>query len=146
MSTAPRRPGFLSTLFDATFSRLLTVRLVRVLYLLALVVICTYGFIALFLGIGAGGVTALLSVIGVPSLALLAIGLVRIALEALVVIFRIGEQTERISETLYTLSTHLRSNRAEGEGERQRAGGRGSQGEGERQRAGGRGSQGEGDA
>src|SRR5919106_487633 len=32
----------------------------------------------------------------------------------------------------------------EGEGERQRAGGRGSQGEGERQRAGGRGSQGEG--
>jgi 1,2-phenylacetyl-CoA epoxidase catalytic subunit len=34
---------------------------------------------------------------------------------------------------------------AQGEGERQRAGGRGSQGEGERQRAGGRGSQGEGE-
>jgi len=28
-----------------------------------------------------------------------------------VVIFRMGEQTERMSETLYTLSTHLRSKR-----------------------------------
>jgi Domain of unknown function (DUF4282) len=111
MSTAPRRPGFLPTLFDATFNRLLTVRLVRVLYLLALVSITTYGFIALFLGIGQGGITALLSVVVVPSLALLVLGLVRVALEALVVIFRMGEQTERMSETLYTLSTHLRSKR-----------------------------------
>jgi hypothetical protein len=112
MSSAPRRPGFLTTLFDASFNNLLTVRLVRVLYLLALVSICTYGFIALFLGIGQGGTTALLSVVGVPTLVLLAIGLVRVALEALVVIFRMGEQTERISETLYTVLTHLRSNRA----------------------------------
>lgn len=112
MSSSPRRPGFLLTLFDATFNRLLALRLVRVLYLLALVSICTYGFLALFLGIGQGGITALLSVVGVPTLALLAIGLVRVALEALVVIFRIGEQTERISETLYTLSTHLRSDSA----------------------------------
>jgi hypothetical protein len=112
MSTPPRRPGFVPTLFDATFKRLLTVRLVRVLYLLALVLICTYGFIALFVGIGQGGTTALLSVVGVPSLALLAIGLVRVASEALVVIFRMGEQAERMSQTLYTLSTHLRSDRA----------------------------------
>jgi hypothetical protein len=111
MSTAPRRPGFLPTLFDASFKHLLTVRLVRVLYLLALVSICTYGFIALFLGIGQGGITALLSVVGVPTLVLLAIGLVRVALEALVVIFRMGEQTERMSETLYTVSTRLRSER-----------------------------------
>jgi uncharacterized protein YbbC (DUF1343 family) len=39
----------------------------------------------------------------------------------------------------------MRGYRPQGEGERQRAGGRGSQGEGERQRAGGRGSQGEGE-
>lgn len=109
MSTPPRRPGFLATLFDATFSHLLGLRLVRVLYLLALLSIGTYGFIALFLGIGQGGITALLSVFVVPLLALLAIGLVRVALEALVVVFRMGEQTERMSKTLYGLSTHLRS-------------------------------------
>jgi hypothetical protein len=111
MSSAPRPPRFLTTLFDASFNRLLTVRLVRVLYLLVLVSVCTYGFIALFAGIGQGGTIALLSVVGVPTLVLLAIGLVRVALEALVVIFRMGEQTERIAETLYTLSTHLRSDR-----------------------------------
>jgi hypothetical protein len=109
MSMPPRQPGFLSTLFDATFSHLLTVRLVRVLYLLALLSIGTYGFIALFLGIGQGGITAILSVFVVPLLALLAIGLVRVALEALVVIFRMGEQTERMSNAVSRLSMHLQS-------------------------------------
>ena len=45
MSTPPRRPGFVTTLFDATFSNVLAVRLVRVPYLLALVSIGTYAFI-----------------------------------------------------------------------------------------------------
>jgi ADP-heptose:LPS heptosyltransferase len=43
------------------------------------------------------------------------------------------------------LTAFVAGTTAQGEGERQRAGGRGSQGEGERQRAGGRGSQGEGE-
>jgi aryl-alcohol dehydrogenase-like predicted oxidoreductase len=47
-------------------------------------------------------------------------------------------------QTEYSLWT--RDVEGQGEGERQRAGGRGSQGEGERQRAGGRGSQGEGES
>jgi Domain of unknown function (DUF4282) len=108
VSRPPSRPGFLTTLFDATFSHLLALRLVRVLYLIALLSIGTYGFIALFLGIGQGGITALLSVFAVPLLALLAIALVRVALEALVVIFRMGEQTDRMSRMLYTLSARPR--------------------------------------
>jgi hypothetical protein len=97
-----------STLFDATFSSLLTLRLVRVLYLLALLSIGTYGFVAIFLGISQGGIAALLSLVVVPFLALFAIMLVRIALEALVVLFRMGEQTDRMARTLYTLSTRSR--------------------------------------
>jgi hypothetical protein len=112
VSTPPRRPGFVTTLFDATFKNLLTVRLVRVLYLLVLVSVGTYGFVLLFLGIGQGGVVAAVSVFLVPTLVLLVIGVVRVLLEALVVIFRMGEQTEVISRTLYTLSTYLRSDRA----------------------------------
>lgn len=114
MSAPPRQPGFLSTLFDATFSRLLGVRLVRVLYLLSLLSIGTYGFIALFLGIGQGGITAVVSVFVVPLLALLAIGLVRVALEALVVIFRMGEHTERMSNALSRLSMRLESSNRTG--------------------------------
>jgi hypothetical protein len=104
MSTPPHQPRFLSTLFDATFSRLLGLRLVRMLYLLAMLFIGTYGFVDLFVGFCQGGVIALLSVFVVPLLALMAIGLVRIALEALVVIFRMGEQTERMSNALSRLS------------------------------------------
>jgi Domain of unknown function (DUF4282) len=114
----PSRPGFLATLFDATFSHLLGLRLVRVLYLLALLSIGTYGFIALFLGIGQGGITALLSVFAVPLLALLAVALVRVALEALVVVFRVGEQIDRMSRMLYTLSARPRErDQPEGSGE-----------------------------
>jgi hypothetical protein len=47
--------------------------------------------------------------------------------------------------TADTVDRELLHGPDEGEGERQRAGGRGSEGEGERQRAGGRGSQGEGE-
>ncbi|HSK89921.1 MAG TPA: DUF4282 domain-containing protein [Euzebyales bacterium] len=109
MSTASRPPGFLSTLFDATFSHLLALRLVRVLYLIALMSIGTVAFVMVFSGIGQGGATALLAVVVIPALALFAIAVVRVVLEVVVVILRLGEQTERMATTLYTLSTHLRS-------------------------------------
>lgn len=107
MSTAPHRRGFVSTLFDATFSHLLGLRLIRLLYMVALLSIGTYGFIAMFLGISQGGMAALLSVFVVPFLALLAIALVRAVFEVLVTIFRIGEQTQRMAMRLHTLSTRL---------------------------------------
>lgn len=98
------------TLFDATFSHLLTLRLVRVLYLLALITIGTTGFILLFSSFSQGGVVAVLALIVIPSLALLCIVLVRVVLEAVVVIFRMGEHTERMSQALYTMSNQMRSN------------------------------------
>jgi hypothetical protein len=107
VSTPPSRPGLLRTLFDATFSHLLGLRLIRLLYLVALLSIGTYGFIAMFLGISQGGMAAVLSVFVVPFLALLAIALVRAVFEVLVTIFRIGEQTERMAMRLHTLSTRL---------------------------------------
>jgi hypothetical protein len=105
----PRRPGFLSTLFDATFSKMLTVRLARTLYLLLLIAICTAAFVVLFDSLGRGPVAGVLALIVVPVLTLLAIAIVRAVVEALVVLFRMGEHVERMSETLYGLSTYLRS-------------------------------------
>lgn len=108
-STPPRPPAFLPTLFDATFSRMLTVRLARALHLLLLIAICTTAFVVVFDSFSRGPVAAVLAIVVVPVLTLLALVLVRILLEAVVVLFRMAEQVERMSETLYGLSTHLRS-------------------------------------
>ena len=114
MSTPPRPPGFLPTLFDATFSHLLAQRLVRVLYLLALITIGTIAFVLLFGSVSQGPVAAVIAFIAVPTLALLCIGIVRVVLEAVVVIFRMGEHTQVMAESLYRMSTELRSDRGSG--------------------------------
>lgn len=109
MSTAPRPRGFLTTLFDATFSHLLALRLVRVLYLLALITIGTIGFILLFSSFAQGGAVAVVGLVVVPTLTLLCIGLVRVVLEAVVVIFRMGADAEQMSRTLYRMSNPPRT-------------------------------------
>jgi len=45
----------------------------------------------------------------VPALTLLCIGLVRVVLEAVVVIFRMGADAERMSRTLYRMSNTPRT-------------------------------------
>lgn len=109
MSTPPRPPSFLGTLFDATFERLLRARLVRALYLLSILAIGTYALVLLLLSFNQGVVVAVFAVLLVPPLTLLLIVVLRTAMEALTVLFRMGEQIDRMSETLYTLSTYLRS-------------------------------------
>ena len=109
MSNVPRPPGFLPTLLDASFRNLLTLRLVRVLYLCALIVVGTTAFFLLFAGFSGGARTAVSALLMVPVLALLVIGLVRVVLEAAVIVFRMGEHSERMSESLYRISTTLRA-------------------------------------
>lgn len=109
MSTAPRPRAFVPTLFDATFSHLLALRLVRVLYLLALIAIGTIGFVLLFSSFAQGGIVAVLAVVVIPTLALLCIGMVRVVLEAVVVLFRMGEDMERMSRSLHRMSNQKRT-------------------------------------
>jgi hypothetical protein len=84
--------GFLAALFDASFSSLITTRVIKVLYVLSMVII---GIIALvfvggaFSNSVASGIIVLLIV--APLLSLLYLIYVRVLLELVLVIFRILE-------------------------------------------------------
>lgn len=102
MSVPPTMPtsraGFFSSLFDLNFSRVVTTRVVKWLYLLVivLVVIGLIGYIAT--SIISGSVTAIvISVIVGPLVALLYIIIARIGFEVLVAIFRILETNREIA-------------------------------------------------
>jgi hypothetical protein len=84
--------GFLAALFDASFSSLITTRVIKVLYVLSMVII---GIIALvfvggaFSNSVASGIIVLLII--APLLSLLYLIYVRVLLELVLVIFRILE-------------------------------------------------------
>src|SRR4051812_45195708 len=84
--------GFLESLFDVSFSSLVTTRVIKVLYILSMIVI---GILALFFVVAAfsnsiaGGIVVL--VIIAPLAALLYLIYVRVLLELVIVIFRIME-------------------------------------------------------
>lgn len=101
--------GFLSALFDITFTQFITRRLASVFYLVGLVAI-GIGFIATFFsgiisGIGSlswnvgGGIALIVStLIVVPVLAFLAIVVLRFVIEAGVALVAIAENTERTAQ------------------------------------------------
>lgn len=101
--------GFLSALFDITFTRFITRRLASVFFLVGLVAI-GIAFVSTFVGgiisgIGAfgwnlgGGIALILStVIVVPVLAFFAVVLLRFVIEAGVALVAIAENTERTAQ------------------------------------------------
>ncbi len=101
--------GFLSALFDITFTRFITRRLASVFFLVGLVAI-GIAFVGTFAGglisgIGAlgqnlgGGIALILStVIVVPVVAFFAVVLLRFVIEAGVALVAIAENTERTAE------------------------------------------------
>src|SRR3954451_4638753 len=84
--------GFLESLFDVSFSSLVTTRVIKVLYILSMIII---GILALFFVVAAfsnsiaGGIVVL--VIIAPLAALLYLIYARVLLELVIVIFRIME-------------------------------------------------------
>jgi len=92
------RDGFFSTLFDLSFTRLLTTRVVKGLYILLIVVVGIGLVVAIVSSIIAGSITGVLvSVIGGTLGALLTIIYGRIVLEVLLAIFRILETNREIA-------------------------------------------------
>lgn len=101
--------GFLSALFDITFTRFITRRLASVFFLVGLVAI-GIAFVSTFAGgiisgVGAlawnpgGGIALILStVIVVPVLAFFAVVLLRFVIEAGVALIAIAENTERTAQ------------------------------------------------
>jgi hypothetical protein len=93
--------GSLSVLFDFSFRRFITVRLIRVLYVLALIGI---GFATLGLIVTAFGSSAamgiLMLLIGAPIFFFLTLLSARVYLELIVVLFRVSENTSVIAEVV----------------------------------------------
>lgn len=92
-----REPNFLATLFDLSFERFVTVRLVKVLFIIGLVFSAVTAVTLIVQGFeastGLGVILLLLS----PVVFLVYALLVRVGLEVVLVIFRIAEDTRRMA-------------------------------------------------
>lgn len=94
--------GFFSALFDFSFREFVTPRIIRVLYVLALIIIALYaigGLIAVVASLADGAVLrALFFLLLIPVGLLLAMAYVRVLLEIMVVVFRIGENIQVLAD------------------------------------------------
>jgi hypothetical protein len=92
---------FFASLFDVSFKRLITTRVVKVIFILSLVLA---GLIALALfatGISSGSsLGVILAILVAPLYFLLVAIYIRVFLEVLVVLFRINENVERIANSV----------------------------------------------
>jgi hypothetical protein len=85
--------GFFNALFDFSFQRLVTTRLIKILYILAFVIVTLYalGILAALAQAGGGGLV--FGLIVAPIFWLIGICYVRVFLEVLIVLFRINDNT-----------------------------------------------------
>ena len=96
----PGERGFLGSLFDFSFSSFVTPKIIKVLYVLLTIWTLLLGLFFLILGFKSGGVVGGLAVLIIvePIFILLTLGVYRVVLEAFMVVFRIYEETKKISE------------------------------------------------
>jgi hypothetical protein len=92
--------GFLGSLFDFSFTSLVTPKIVKVLYILFTVWTALIGLSILIIGFKTGGVVGgLFTLIVVePIFVLLTLGIYRVVLELFIVVFRIHDELKNIRE------------------------------------------------
>ena len=93
--------GFFSGLFDFSFKDFITIRVIKVLFILAIIgsaIAALAMLIGGFMSFRVGAGRALLMIIGSPILFFVYVLLARIWLEIVVVIFRIAENTSTLVE------------------------------------------------
>ena len=101
------QPSFFGSLFDFSFSRFVTLRLVKFLYVITVILLAVVMFAVIFAGFteAVSGVETLGYIVLGPVLALLYLLIVRVWLELVVVVFRIGETATEIRELLKASSS-----------------------------------------
>jgi hypothetical protein len=92
--------GFLGSLFDFSFSSFVTPKIVKVLYVLFTVWTALVSLLILIVSFRTGGAVAgiFVLIVIIPIYVLLTLGVYRVILEAFMVVFRIYEETKKISE------------------------------------------------
>ncbi|MBN1591735.1 MAG: DUF4282 domain-containing protein [Candidatus Coatesbacteria bacterium] len=93
-----RESGFFASLFDLSFSELVTVKVIKFLFVLAIIIaaVASVGYIVASFAHSAGA--GVLVLIISPIIFLIYVIMARIWLEVLIVIFRISEDVRRISD------------------------------------------------
>lgn len=92
--------GFFAALFDLNFTSFITLRFIKVIYGILLVLILVFGlgfFVALLLR---GGASIIVAIVVVPLVTLLYLIIARIYMEVIALFFRIGENTSLIAQRL----------------------------------------------
>ncbi len=97
MTSASSPKGFFGSLFDYSFSSFITSRIIKILYVLITVLYSLGALIVLIFGLSHGAASAIISILIVPIAWLLYMIVARVALEVLIVIFRIGEDVHVVA-------------------------------------------------
>lgn len=92
--------GFFSSLFDFGITSFITLKFLRVIYTVLVVLILLGGVVFLIAGLSQGGATAVFSVLLVPLVTLLYLILARVYMEVIAIFFRIGENTTLMAQAL----------------------------------------------
>lgn len=89
--------SFFSSLLDMSFSDFITPKIIKVLFILAIIGSAIWALALLVAGIASGSAGGILGgLIGAPIVFILAVILSRVYLELLLVMFRIAENTGRL--------------------------------------------------
>ena len=99
--------SFLGSLFDLSFSRFVTLRLVKLLDLLAMIMVAVVVLAVIIAGFteAVSGVETVGYVVLAPVLGFLYLIVVRVSLELVVVVFRIGETAIEVRDILSARNT-----------------------------------------
>lgn len=99
-SPATQSKGFFGSLFDFGFTSFITLKFLRVIYAVVVVLIILTGLFLVVRGLTQGGAGAVFGLVIAPILTLLYLVLARIYLEVVAVLFRIGENTTIMARAL----------------------------------------------
>lgn len=89
--------GFFASLFDFSFSSLVTTRIIKVLYIVITVIVSLVAFLFLIAGLTQGPASALGAIIFAPLGWLFYMISARVSLEIIIVLFRIGDDVRYLA-------------------------------------------------
>ncbi len=90
--------GFFASLFDLSFSEFVTIRIIKVLFVLAIILSGIFAVGILVAGLAGGAGKGVLALIAAPIVFFLYVLGARIWLEVIIVLFRIAENTGKLVE------------------------------------------------
>jgi len=96
----PGQKGFLGSLFDFSFTSMVTPKIIKVLYVLAAIMwtVLGLGYVGLAWNTGGTGAGIAVLIIIFPIWVLLGLGITRVVLESFMVVFRMYEEVTKIRE------------------------------------------------